>query len=978
MSPLSSFVRSHRASMASCSKHGRTLCLVTLLLFAALPASALELVAPPPSGDVRSKLSMAILQDLATPAAGAQRTSSVARFAAGKSKMRIDAPPTPETLAAIAATGVRIVHSSEAWREIVVEANPEQALTLAGLEAIQSIRYAKGFKAKVTKVSNEADVVIRANLVRKMFATRGKSAMIGIISDSIHSTAVMSGGQLSGNGDDTVLSGTGPQLAGELPSTIRLIADNPVGNLDDTDEGAAMMQLVYDLAPDAKYAFAPCGETEAVAAEHVARLALAGCTIICDDISFYQEPVYQDGPWAQAIDAFVASGGTYISSAGNQASDAISTAYIDVSAANDPQLTSLPNGANLHDWGIGGATPGLLPIHLQPPLGESGQVILVLNWNQPYKTNGLGLGSESDYDLWVFKQPNISPDSLLEVSRDVQGKPGSPEGDPSEGLRVEVDGPTTIYLAINRVHGASAEMNLQMYFTNVFHSFTTQPVGFPAATIVGHCSAQGALAIAAVPWNDPTTVEPFTSSGGWGSAGLPFYFSAKGLPLANAPQRRNKPDLAAPDRTSTSLPDFNPFPGTSAAAPQVAGAMALLSSIYPHRSQEALRKLLIDTAVDITTAPASIGPDAHSGHGLIDVAAAATAGAPVTVTSLAITPGDSSNGQRDIAIRVVFSAPVTVTGNPLLSLSTSPLRTARYSSGSGTTTLTFIYSQSFGDTTNGQPLDVTEDTALDPADGSLVDADGNLVRVTLPVGSADGSLQKSTAVINTDRLVFITSAATPTNQQEIVFTCTFWESVSNFYSTDVRIDQGTMFSFKKIDATTYEVKVRATIAGGVVTLSIPAGVATNARNIGNLPASNRFLVSDSVAPSLQLTVPPSVVAGATFTLNVAASEALRGLTAEDLNVSGGTVTSFSGSGSDYTATIVAGTTETLTVVVAADAATDLAGNTLAGPAQATMTITSVPWNNHNDDGGCGTGGGLALVLSMCSAWWLRPRHRGER
>jgi hypothetical protein len=976
MSPLSPLVRNDHASWASCLKRWRTLDLVALLLFAALSASAQELVAPPPPGDVRSKLSMAILQDLATPAAGTPRMRKLAMSAARTSMMRIDALPTPETLAAIAATGVRIVNSSEAWREIVVEANPEQALTLASLGAVQSIRYAMGSKTKAAKVSNEADVVIRANMARKMFATRGESAMIGIISDSIHSTAVMSGGQLSGSGDNTVLSGTGPQLAGELPPTIRLIADDPVETLGGTDEGAAMMQLVYDLAPDATYAFASCGETEAIAAERVTRLALAGCTIICDDISFFQEPVFQDGPWAQAIDAFVASGGTYISSAGNQASDAISTTYIDVSAATDPQLTSLPNGADLHDWGIGGATPGLLPIHLEPPLNETGYVILVLNWNQPYKTNGLGLGSESDYDLWVFKQPIISPDSLLEVSRDVQGEPGSPAGDPSEGLLVEVDEPTTIYLAINRVQGASAEMNLQMYSRNVWNSFTTQPVGFPAATIVGHCSAQGALAIAAVPWNDPTTVEPFTSSGGWGPAGLPFYFSPKGVPLANAPQRRNKPDLAAPDGTSTSMPDFHTFYGTSAAAPQVAGAMALLSSIYPHRSQEALRKLLIDTAVDITTAPASTGPDAHSGHGLIDVAAAAIAGAPVTVTSLAITPGDSSNGQRDIAIRVVFSAPVTVTGNPVLSLSTSPLRTARYSSGSGTTTLTFLYSLSFGDTTHGQPLDAANETALDPADGRLVDADGNLVRVTLPVGSEDGSLQESTAVINTDRLVFITSAATPTNQQEVIFTCTFWASVSNFYSTDVRIDQGTMFSFKKINATTYEVKVRATTTGSVVTLSIPAGVATASGNIGNLPASNSFLVSDSVAPTLQLAIPTSAMAGATFTLTGTASEALSGLTAEDLNVSGGTVASFSGSGSDYTATIVAGAAGTLTVVVPANAATDLAGNTLAGPAQATMTITSEPVNHDDDDdGGCGVGGGIALILSMCSVWWLRPRHR---
>ncbi len=88
------------------------------------------------------------------------------------------------------------------------------------------------------------------------------------------------------------------------------------------------------------------------------------------------------------------------------------------------------------------------------------------------------------------------------------------------------------------------------------------------------------------------------------------------------------PELAAPGvrvRTSDktyggAFPDaYVTVSGTSAAAPHVAGAMALLLDAFPEATVAELRHALTDSAVDAGPA----GPDDAYGHGVVDVVAAA-------------------------------------------------------------------------------------------------------------------------------------------------------------------------------------------------------------------------------------------------------------------------------------------------------------------------------------------------------------------
>jgi Subtilase family len=167
-------------------------------------------------------------------------------------------------------------------------------------------------------------------------------------------------------------------------------------------------------------------------------------------------------------------------------------------------------------------------------------------------------------------------------------------------------------------------------------------------TIQGHPNAVGAVAVAAAMYyqtpacgSSPAVLEPYSSYGG-----DPILFDTGGHPLA-APAYRNKPELTGPDAVNNTFlgfqladstapsPPWNAngqFPtaitqclnqtqypnffGTSAAAPHVAGAAALLWQANPSLSAGQ-----IATALESTALPMAEGPQG-AGAGFVQVPAA--------------------------------------------------------------------------------------------------------------------------------------------------------------------------------------------------------------------------------------------------------------------------------------------------------------------------------------------------------------------
>jgi hypothetical protein len=119
-----------------------------------------------------------------------------------------------------------------------------------------------------------------------------------------------------------------------------------------------------------------------------------------------------------------------------------------------------------------------------------------------------------------------------------------------------------------------------------------------------------------------------------------------------------------------------------------------------------------------------------------------------TVTNLTST---TANGTYTVGalipITITFSKLVNVTGSPQLALNSGG--TASYSSGRGTTILTFNYTVATGQSSS--KLDATSTTALSLNGGTITDAASQAATLTLPTPGAAGSLgaNKSIAIDTT-------------------------------------------------------------------------------------------------------------------------------------------------------------------------------------------------------------------------------------
>jgi hypothetical protein len=193
------------------------------------------------------------------------------------------------------------------------------------------------------------------------------------------------------------------QAAGELPAGLTVLA----GQGGTGDEGTAMLELVYDLAPGAQLFYATALPSNAQFATNIKALRTAGCDIIIDDVSYFNESPFQNGQAASVVSPGNAgaiaqavndvtigpqAGALYFSSAANSGNKNDGTAgawegdFVSGGATSPP----MPAGS-VHDFG-GGVT--------LDPLLTAGRV--TLKWSDP-----IG-GSGNDYDLFVLNAANTA------------------------------------------------------------------------------------------------------------------------------------------------------------------------------------------------------------------------------------------------------------------------------------------------------------------------------------------------------------------------------------------------------------------------------------------------------------------------------------------------------------------------------------------------------------------------------------------
>ncbi len=464
-------------------------------------------------------------------------------------------------------------------------------------------------------VVSEGDVQLNALLARTNHNVDGTGTTVGIVSDSYdiaqsaHTRAV----------DDVT--------AGALPGPTNPCGHTaPVNVLDDsapasfaTDEGRAMAQIVHGLAPGAKIVFATGCCTQEKMASNIIALAGSGAKIIVDDLSFLSEPVYQDGPIADAIAKVRSEGVTYFSATGN---NNIRIGGHDVGSYETPKYRSMvcPLPApyvDCHNFAASGTPDFKYGLTIAPKAA----VIYALQWAQPW------FGVTTDLDLVAFDDAG----KVVGYS-DATNTGSNGTQTPFELVPIAnaSSAPLHVNLVVGRITGADVRFKLSALHTPfgaiVSVDRTTSYGGdVVGPTVFGHDGSANTISVGAINYQATTAPEPFSSRGPVAHLFAPVDGTKPGATLAS-PQVIAKPDVVASDCVRTTFfGDFDGhnfrFCGTSAAAPHAAAIAALAEQQLPAAAPLDISAALTSTAVDLPP----VGRDDASGAGLIDADAALTA-----------------------------------------------------------------------------------------------------------------------------------------------------------------------------------------------------------------------------------------------------------------------------------------------------------------------------------------------------------------
>ncbi len=324
------------------------------------------------------------------------------------------------------------------------------------------------------------------------------------------------------------------QARGDLPATLVTRDFTGTGMETGLTHGTAVAEIVYDIAPEATLYLLKIGNE--VDLDNAVSFCIAeGVHIIVHSLGWFNTSFYDGtGVIAQIVNRAANAGILWVQAAGNFGLRHYGPTFTD------------QNNDGWHDTDV----------TLTANPGE--RILLYLTWDSWPAT-------ADDYDLYLFDPAG----NLLASSTKTQA--GAEQ--PTERIFATATLPGTYRVRIQRVSGAPRRLAL----FSVYHDLTPRDA---SSSLVTPADVATALSVAAIGWQNYSTgpAQPYSSRG----------------PTKDG---RAKPDLAAPDNVRTGVSAYNPFPGTSAAAPHVAGVAALLKSESPGLSVSELRARLLSFAV---------------------------------------------------------------------------------------------------------------------------------------------------------------------------------------------------------------------------------------------------------------------------------------------------------------------------------------------------------------------------------------------
>jgi subtilisin family serine protease len=523
----------------------------------------------------------------------------------------------------IRAIGGRVLGADRREQTATVSVAPVDLRALAAVPTVGSVTPVRtpmlyAVNCEGGSVISEGVEQLKVKGAREEFGIQGEGITVGVLSDSFDQAtqAADGSGKIATKASDDLETG-------DLPGAAECAGEFPVGVLSDftsteaTDEGRAMLQIVRDVAPKAKLLFATAFLSEESFASNIEALANEGANVIVDDVAYFEEPFFQDGPVAAAIAKVTAEGVTYLSAAGNdnlfdsegnEIASWETQKYRDSSSCPSA-IRSVPElqGFECLDFDPGSATDRTFGIKVEAEETLTVDLQWAESWNGVatdfdaflLNANGELLASAAEFNLKSKRPVEI----LQWVNRSTSQK--------------------TVQLVVNRFSGGSSP---RLKFALLQNGGGVSATEYPKSgggdvvgpTVFGHAGSTNAIVLGAVPYSDSSAPEEFSSRGP-----LAHYFGpVEGTAPAEEltfPEPVSKPDAAATDCGATTFFAHRydgitwRFCGTSAAAPHAAGVVALMMEREPLASGAQIRESLVGSAVPV----GSFGPCAVGG-GLID------------------------------------------------------------------------------------------------------------------------------------------------------------------------------------------------------------------------------------------------------------------------------------------------------------------------------------------------------------------------